>query len=59
MTMVKHIDPTLLKEALETVDKGLENLLRNIAKQAPVDMDAVVTMFTVRDLLRKEQFARP
>ena len=57
--MVKHMDRTLLKEALETVDKGLENLLRNIAKQAPVDMDAVVTMFTVRDLLRKEQFARP
>ena len=57
--MVKRIDPTLLKEALETVDQNRELAEKHIAKQAPVDMDAVVTMFTVRDLLRKEQFARP
>jgi len=56
---VKHIDPTLLKEALAKVENGIEIVLTNVNKGANVDMDAIVTMFTVRDILRKEQFARP
>jgi hypothetical protein len=56
---VKHIDPTLLKEALEKVDTRIEILLTNLSKGVDVKMESIVTMFEVRDILRKEQFARP
>ena len=56
----KHIDPTILKEALANVDKRLEIMLVNMNKEMDVvKPDAIVSMFTLRDVLRKEQFARP
>jgi hypothetical protein len=56
----KHIDPTLLKEALANVDKRLEIMLVNMNKGMDlVKPDVIVSMFTLRDVLRKEQFARP
>jgi hypothetical protein len=60
MTMAeKHIDPTLLKEALANVEKRIDISLVNLTNGVETDMDRVVAMFTVRDILRKEQFARP
>jgi hypothetical protein len=55
----QHIDPTLLKEALANVEKRIDISLVNLSKGVDVKMESVVAMFTVRDLLRKEQFARP
>ena len=55
----KHMDPTLLKEALVNVEKRIEISLIDLSKGADVKMETIVTMFEVRDILRKEQFARP
>jgi hypothetical protein len=55
----KHVDPTLLKEALANVEKRIDISLTNLSKGVDVKMDSIVTMFEVRDILRKEQFARP
>ena len=55
----KHIDPTLLKEALVNVEKRIEISLIDLSKGVDVKMESIVTMFEVRDILRKEQFARP
>jgi hypothetical protein len=61
MTMAeKHIDPTLLKETLANVEQRIEIALVDLNKGGDLKlMESVLSMFTLRDILRKEQFARP
>jgi hypothetical protein len=56
----KHIDPALLKEALANVEQRIEVALVNLNKKGDMKlMESVLSMFTLRDILRKEQFSRP
>ena len=56
----KHIDPALLKEALANVEQRIEISLATLNKGGDMKlMESVLSMFSLRDILRKEQFSRP